>query len=369
MRRIWMSGIWILAATLAMGPSGCGKNLQAPTAATPAGITAPPPGAGVVWHQALTQANAPTSSQFSERGFFSTVTFNGLLWVIGGNDGSNYLNEVWNSPDAVHWTKVLSETASPTSSQFTERNSQTALVYNPSTGSGADGDLWIMGGYGGSLLNDVWKSADGVNWQKVLSDTASPPSTQFSEREEHCSVVFNGAMWVIGGLGGGYLNDVWKSTDGVNWTNVLVNNASPASNQFPQRENPSAVVYDGAMWVMGGYGGGSNALNDVWNSTDGVSWAQVLPNNVSPAAGQFPQRSLESLVVYNGAMWVIAGDGDSNALNDVWSSTDGSHWTQELLQAPFAIRYSSGLASFNGSLWLFGGVGAGTYYNDAWYSN
>ena len=36
-------------------------------------------------------------------------------------------------------------------------------------------------------------------------------------RSSHQVVSYHGSLWVLGGYDGGYRNDVWRSTDGVSW--------------------------------------------------------------------------------------------------------------------------------------------------------
>ena len=116
--------------------------------------------------------------------------------------------------------------------------------------------MWVIGGYSGSTyLNDVWSSTDGVNWNEATANAA------FSGRAGLTSFVFNNAMWVIGGdANGSFLNDAWFSTDGVHWTEAN------ASASFAGRDIHSSVVFNNAMWVIAGYDGNTNRLNDVWYS-------------------------------------------------------------------------------------------------------
>ncbi len=66
-------------------------------------------------------------------------------------------------------------------------------------------------------------------------------------------------MWVIAGSPP-WSNDVWYSTDGVNWT------AATLAGDFPARHDHTSVVYDNKMWVIAGEKGPQNSdkLNDVW---------------------------------------------------------------------------------------------------------
>ena len=78
--------------------------------------------------------------------------------------------------------------------------------------------MWVLGGRDeSSNKNDVWSSSDGINWTQA---TANAPWTA---RQEYTSVVFNNKMWVLGGYDGSYKNDVWSSSDGVNWTQATAN--------------------------------------------------------------------------------------------------------------------------------------------------
>jgi leucine-zipper-like transcriptional regulator 1 len=91
---------------------------------------------------------------------------------------------------------------------------------------------------------------------------------RWSSRTEHASVVFQDKIWVLGGLNkgisNGNLNDVWSSPDGVNWTQVT------AAAAWEPRSRHSALVYDGKLWVLGGYGN-NGTLHDVWYSSDGAA--------------------------------------------------------------------------------------------------
>jgi serine/threonine protein kinase len=60
---------------------------------------------------------------------------------------------------------------------------------------------------GSTMLNDVWKSPNGINWTEMTS------SAQWDERYIHSSVVHNNTMWVLGGWSGNTIrwNDAWSS--------------------------------------------------------------------------------------------------------------------------------------------------------------
>lgn len=110
-------------------------------------------------------------------------------------------------------------------------------------------------------LNDVWSSADGVRWERAVA------RAPWSPRNHHAALEYDGRLWVLGGWGlagarEGNLNDVWSSTDGVTWR--------PATGQAPwlPRNGHTSVVFQNRMWVIGGWSHfiGGASVNDLWSS-------------------------------------------------------------------------------------------------------
>lgn len=217
-----------------------------------------------------------------------------------------------------------------------------------------DNKLWVIGGYDFTFKNDVWYSSDGANWSEVLA------SARFSPRCCHTTTVFDGKLWVIAGddeFGDdGLKNDVWSSVDGITWIQVSKGAA------FSAREGHTTVVYDNKLWVIGGYDGQNTPQTDVWYSEDGVTW--------SPAtlASGISNRSYHTSAVFNNKLWVIGGnDGHSN--NDVWYSSDGSNWIEAPAITSFPIRNSHTTVVYDNKLWVIGGRLDKSYKNDIWYSS
>lgn len=266
---------------------------------------------GYVWGQ-VQVTGSPSLQAFSG---FSSLVYNpatgsgqnGSMWLIGPG--------IWSSSDGSDWSVESNQAPSG-------RAYSTGLVYNNA--------MWVIGGYQSGYLNDVWTSTSGTSW------TEATASASFPAREYHTSLVFNNTMWVIGGYNGAYYNDVWASTNGVNWYTALANTASPGSSQFSQRYGQTSLVYNGAMWVIGGTTNGTSGLNDVWTSTNGVSWTEIT------ASAAFSGRWGHTSFVYNNAMWVVGGTTatGANTLNDVWYSTNGSTWTEATASETFTNEYS-----------------------------
>jgi hypothetical protein len=114
--------------------------------------------------------------------------------------------------------------------------------------------MWLVAGRNNAFLNDVWCSTNGADWTLVTN------SADFPARRGHTIFVFDNKMWVIGGAGDDYHNDVWYSADGANWT------CADSSAAWQARIWHTSVVYNNEMWVMGGSITTPGGLNDVWHS-------------------------------------------------------------------------------------------------------
>jgi hypothetical protein len=207
--------------------------------------------------------------------------------------------------------------------------------------------IWILGGDRipvNNYLNDVWFSSDGTDWTQA---TANSP---WSARGGHSSVAFQDKLWVLGGcmlapVPDNVLNDVWCSTDGIHWTRVT------SHAQWSERFLHNSVVFQEKIWIIGGYAADMTRKTDVWCSTDGFTWTQV---GEFPFLGELPGVSC---IVHNGEIWVIGGD--------VWHSPDGLSWTQAT-SLPGQV-HDVKLVDFGGRIWVVGGQ---KFDGESWvYSN
>ncbi|WP_115667138.1 Ig-like domain-containing protein [Saccharospirillum mangrovi] len=286
------------------------------------------------WREETSQA------EFSGRTGHRVVVYNDgrgeRLWLVGGDNDDNELNDVWSSSDGIHWRQEAVDAAFPI------RRAHALAVFNQ--------QLWVVGGNGGSYLNDVWSSRNGQDWQPHTAEAA------FSGRDSHQAIAFADRLWVIGGLGGSYNNDVWSSADGLHWQQHRVHA------DFSPRRNHGVVVFNQRLWLVGG-----SYRDDVWSSADGVQWQRVL------AEAPFSPRAAHALVVFDHRLWVIGGsvriDGRYQWVNDVWSSSNGRDWIEETAQAGFSARVGHQAVVFNGQLWVIGGRGAGGDNGVVWSSH
>jgi hypothetical protein len=181
-------------------------------------------------------------------------------------------------------------------------------------------------------------------------------------------------MWVVGGDAnqGHYQNDVWCSSDGVTWE--MVTDTVP----WGPRVLHYTVAFDGKMWVMGGQTVPQFApaeevfYNDVWWSADGAEWVQVTRQAPWPARGM-----IGGSAVFRGRMWILGGGTYDTPTtptrkfyNDVWSSADGAHWEQHLGSAPWQPRQYHDVAAFDDRIWVMEGWNASSgNRSDVWHSS
>jgi hypothetical protein len=232
------------------------------------------------------------------------------------------------------------------SAPFAPRDSAGELVFN--------GRMWIIGGYLPELHDDVWSSADGIEWRcegKVGTQSGINIPLNFVHR---------GQMWVSSSIG-----ELYASGDGKNWK--LVNDKAP----WAKRYAAGGTVFKDKMWVLGGQSQDKSSLfSDVWSSEDGVTWKQECG-----AAPWSPRQFFSNVVVKDDKLWVIGGGitryDPFEAYQDVWNSSDGVHWGKVLDKAPWDARVWSSCVVHNDTIILLNGFRSQPTrinYNDVWYS-
>lgn len=303
-----------------------------------------------IYEAALTaqQVVAAQGLQFRPRDGAGALTFQDRMWLLGGwnpGDLPTTNNQVWSSADGINWTLATRAAA------WEERHDAGYAVLN--------NRMWIVGGdkNTGHYQNDVWSSADGVTWDLATS------TVPWANRATQYVLAFDNKLWLMGGqmifeTAGPVIayNDVYSSSDGVSWQ-LETSNAAWSRRGIIMGN----VAFQGRMWVIGGGQYDVRTFNnDVWSSADGVEWTQVLAN------APWTPRQFHNITVFDNKIWVLAG-GDNDAqggLNDVWYSTDGAHWTQ-LEGTPWIPRHAASVFVLNNFLWLACGSDSETY-NDVW---
>ncbi|MDD5050249.1 MAG: serine hydrolase [Candidatus Pacebacteria bacterium] len=210
-----------------------------------------------------------------------------------------------------------------------------------------------------------------LTWTQTKTNAEGWP-----KRDSHSVFVFDNKMWVLGGLDADsskiagvpdyesaiYYNDIWNTSDGVNWTRVVEHA------DFPYIRSASVVNFKGVLYMYGGWSphDGLEYKNGIWSSTDGIHWKKVVEKP------EYPEREGQIVLEWNGKLWLVAGVDyfGRKTFNDVWSSDDGIHWTAATTDAPWHSRWDHALGVWNGKMYIAGGMNFhGVGYSDEWVSS
>lgn len=256
------------------------------------------------------------------------IAFDGKLYSIGDK-------RVWVSDDGLNWN-------SQPKTDWGERYGMQFAFFA--------GKLWMLGGMKtwDDFRNDVWSSPDGKEWKQVVSKAV------WSERRGHGVVVFKDKLWILGGASSSgrrdetptrFLNDVWSSADGVNWTLTTKNAPWSAKDGF------TSLVFENKIWVIGGKG-------DVWSSSDGKDWRLITER------AKWSERGGNGGLVFDGKIWIFGG----REKNDVWYSSNGKDWQMAFASAPWRARSANYSVVFKDKLWIFSGKTgrADSWAGDIW---
>lgn len=247
-----------------------------------------------------------------------------------GYPNNTFLSHSLSSGDGINWTTHANPPWFPRLYYQVAQSNSTAYVLGGNSQSQNNNNL---------LMNDVWASTDGVNWIRKTQAASWQP------RIAAATVFFNNKLWIMGGFTGpnegAPMNDVWSSVDGgITWVEAT------ASAQWSKRGLATALSFNGKMYIIGGWQGGCGVvdqhcinfptLSDVWSSSDGINWTLVTDH---AAWGNYNNtqfgRAAHCSVVFDKQMWVIGGQGRLTQQNinadykDIWSSSDGSNWTKQ----------------------------------------
>lgn len=305
---------------------------------------------------------------------------------------------------------VLTFTEVNKKADWKNRFDHAAVAYN--------GKLWVLGGYnpgaviGDTYYEDVWSSADGETWELVTDSAA------WLGRRGHKVVAFDDgsgeAMYLIGGFSVDestgyrqYCNDVWRSTDGENWTELVERSYPDTVNGdtlFPRMDHAAVVARHGGqdyIYVIGGRTqledhSGTYAqvyFSDVWRSPDGIDWEKLENNNYGRRASHAAAVDPETGTIYiqGGKHGIIFEEEGYTSLTTkdwtspqpskdwlhLWSTTDGVNWTSSydsivevlrdtIVVAAYTQRSEHEMAFFDNTLWVLpGGTTSSMHYQIA----
>lgn len=151
------------------------------------------------------------------------------------------------------WIKIVTNDMPPSS-----RERHVAGICNIYILVVHDRSIFIFGGYDGvNRLNDFYEfNTDNNTWQEVIySGSGLPPSARHSS----CAIVYDGSMYVFGGYDGNCKSDLHRFNFETNTWNEM--KKVPTLFWPRERYRTSAALYKDHMYVYGGHDG-SKQLED-----------------------------------------------------------------------------------------------------------
>lgn len=198
----------------------------------------------------------------------------------------------------------------------------------------------------------LWRTSDGLNWSAVITNGFG---ITHNVGIDHL-IEFNGNLYAgtwAGSINGG---EVWRSDNGLTWTRVVTQGFGDTTNGEVFRFAVFSDTLYASTWSYTNTHG-----TEIWRSGDGLSWTRTVTNGFG-SANNFVAPAMAA---FNG--YLYAGTYNINSATNtttggvIWRTNNGITWTQVNTDGfGTGINYAiSALAAFNGYLY------ASTMYHGA----
>lgn len=330
--------------------------------------------------------NTPPSKYAS----MSWTDSNGNLWTFGGesNTGSKYNHLMKYTISTNEWTWVSGVTTTNATGVYGTKGTAAAANTpgarsNSVTWKGADGNLYLFGGYGNATtatngdLSDLWKfdvttnqwtwmaGSNAINTAGVYSTIGVFSATCSPEgRSAATTWVDNfGNFWMYGGYsitGNKVHSDLWKFDVTLNqWAYMGGSQSKGIAPTYGTKGTPAATNFPGArygmagaadannnLWLYGGSNASANLHNDLWKYDITLGqWTWMSGANTVNQAGVYGTIGVASASNVTGArrnslgweknncIYIHGGWGQYSTslnghLNDLWKyDISSNQWT------------------------------------------
>ena len=177
--------------------------------------------------------------------------------------------------------------------------------------------------------------------------------TSVSNITNHKCIKFKNSIYLFD------YNSVWRSKNFSKWEQLSPISIVARNNQFTYRRDYEVVVLEDNIFVLGGYDGTDN-LNDIWSSTDCINWEKIKDN------AEWNPRHLHKCCVIRDAneteyVLLIGGKnvqfGDTKTIpmsyGDIWYSRDCINWIESGIKV--SNRNGSAVCSYGNKSLVIGG--------------
>jgi len=215
--------------------------------------------------------------------------------------------------------------------------------------------LYGLGSFEGNIeqftfKKAIFRSTDLKTWTTLAKNSNLP------DRFFYHPFVFDDKIWIIGGEDQmGQYADIWNSEDGILW--IKQKDHLP----FGKRRGTNILQLNGKIYMIG---------QDVWSSTDAINW-QLETEEILPGEENFYPGTV---VAYDDKIWLLGCNRNGKFKSQVFVSGDGKHWVGQ--EAPWSPRGGVAAAVFKNMIFMTGGKYGGLmvdgvttefiYSNDLW---
>lgn len=345
------------------------------------------------------QASALTWEQTDTSGFAAgsqrlilapTTQWGDYLYAgTGGTSGDGNPANIWRTSDGQAWTKLTTDGFGDPNNNWIAgmvvfRGDLYAKVMNGATGveiwrtrNGTSWEQVNQDGFGSATNNsesfgfvvfndklyatvnnewvstELWHTTDGTTWaEDDVSEITAAGNTNMYYLYSYNGILYCGTYRPAGA-------QIWKSTDGENWTSLVTDGFGDAENDaalplFRFKDNFYSLTWNGTTGV------------EAWQSADATTWSRANSDGFGATGTDFPSPFPAAA---NGTLYVGLRNTAQGAA--LYRSTSGTTWETELSggvgntnnQASYSITF------WKGRLYVgFSTFSAGTNYAQIWRS-
>ena len=250
-------------------------------------------GAGTYGTKGVASTSNLPSSRFNITSWSNATN---TFWLFGGNMTSS-INDLWKYNVATsEWTWVTGSSSPYEVSTYGTKGSPAPVPPSPfgraygASWTASDGTMWMFGGANSTGgLNDLWRynsstavwtwmsgsNVSGAAGTYGTKGTAAASNVPGYRNSSNSWADSSGNLWLFGGYGTGYYNDLWKyNTATGQWTWMAGANTTGAVGTYGTLGTPAAANTPGArykattwidnsgnLWLFGGMNGNLSLIH------------------------------------------------------------------------------------------------------------
>ena len=273
---------------------------------------------------------------------YTLAEFNGYLYAGTYADNAHGA-EVWRTANGTDWTRVVENGFD---NDLYNTSVLSLMAFNGNLYASTRHGDWISDSHtDGPLGAEVWRTSDGLNWTRVNTPGFGDASRYRIETMQ----VFQNQLYayVWGGSGGA---QVWRCAGPVcdsnaDWAQVVGNGFGVPGNTYLY----AGAVYGNYLYAAAANTGGTG--NQLWRSSDGQQWEKAAPYDGLGNSRNYNVPS-NAMTVFDERLYISLTNDDSGA--GIWKKT---------VSAGFAVNES---LIKPGTTVTFTNTSAGDYITSTW---